>query len=328
MTGFRGKPRSGVYELYWQFAAERQAIFERRIAGSPQPWSSDPIFERNKFCNVFRAADRVSQFLIGSVIYGDCTTSDADLLFQIVAFRLFSNIDTWCGVLAHLGHAPTITDLMNGAFVAALDATKAENGGLYTGAFILCATDAFGYREKHRNHVALLQRMFAQSELPRTIANARDLGQVFATLRTYPLIGDFMAYQLAIDINYSELIDFSENSFVKPGPGAVRGIRKVFEDVNPRGMDDAIMWMVEHQKLEFDRLGLKFNGLFGRPLHAIDCQGLFCEVDKYCREAVPELKSPRSRIKQRFTPSPNSIELFFPPKWGINQRIEALREAS
>ena len=49
--------------------------------------------------------------------------------------------------------------------------------------------------------------------------------------------------------------------------------------------------MVEHQQAEFERLGFEFNGLYGRPLHAIDCQGLFCELDKYCREAVPELRS-------------------------------------
>jgi len=32
---------------------------------------------------------------------------------------------------------------------------------------------------------------------------------------------DFMSYQVAIDINYSELTDSSENSFMQPGPGAL-----------------------------------------------------------------------------------------------------------
>lgn len=321
-------PRAGVYELYWRFAAERQAIFERRSAGLPQPWTTDPILERNKFCNVFRAADRVSQFLIGSVIYGEPSQKDADLLFQIVAFRLFSNIETWINVTGVLGQAPTVEDLLSGRFLHALDATKAKNGGLYTGAFILCATDAFGQREKHRNHVVLLNRMFSEGALPGAIARARNLDQVFAELKTYPLIGDFMAYQLAVDVNYSELTQFSENSFVKPGPGAVRGIRKVFERISSRDMDRAIMWMVENQEQEFERLGLTFNGLYGRPLHAIDCQGLFCEVDKYCREAVPELKIQRSRIKQRFSPSPDPLDLYFPPKWGINDVLGGIRRAS
>jgi hypothetical protein len=59
----------------------------------------------------------------------------------------------------------------------------------------------------------------------------------------------------------------------------------------------------------------------GRPLHAIDCQGLFCETDKYCRQAAPELASARKRIKAWFTPTPEPIRLFFPPKWGINNKL-------
>src|SRR2546430_9607468 len=58
-----------VYETYWRFAAERQAIFFRRLAGLPAPWTSDPILARYKFTNVYRASDRVSQYLIRHVIY-------------------------------------------------------------------------------------------------------------------------------------------------------------------------------------------------------------------------------------------------------------------
>jgi len=126
-----------------------------------------------------------------------------------------------------------------------------------------------------------------------------------------------MSYQIAIDLNYSDLVNFSENEFTKAGPGALRGIKKVFLDTGGLSNEELIMWMVEHQKEEFEKLGHTFNGLYGRPLHAIDAQGLFCETDKYCREAAPELKSARSRIKARFQPNVTPVELFFPPKWGL-----------
>jgi hypothetical protein len=71
------------------------------------------------------------------------------------------------------------------------------------------------------------------------------------------------------------------------------------------------------------RLGLPFTRLWERPLHAIDCQGLFCETNKYCREAAPELASARKRFKARFTPIREPSRLFFPPKWGINGRLPA-----
>lgn len=81
------------------------------------------------------------------------------------------------------------------------------------------------------------------------------------------------------------------------------------------------MWMVDHQEAELSRLGIEFRGLYGRPMHAIDCQNVFCETDKYCREAVPELASNRVRIKTKFAPTSDPIFYVFPPKWGINQRI-------
>lgn len=75
--------------------------------------------------------------------------------------------------------------------------------------------------------------------------------------------------------------------------------------------------MVDRQAEELSRLELPFRGLFGRPLHGIDCQGLFCELDKYCREAVPELTSARTRIKAKYKGSSEGMALFFPPKWGL-----------
>jgi alpha-glutamyl/putrescinyl thymine pyrophosphorylase clade 1 len=84
-----------------------------------------------------------------------------------------------------------------------------------------------------------------------------------------------------------------------------------------------VAWLADHQEDEFTRLGLPFGGLWGRPLHTIDGQGLFCETDKYCREAAPELASARKRIKARFTATSEPIRLFFPPRWAINDRLPA-----
>ena len=43
------------------------------------------------------------------------------------------------------------------------------------------------------------------------------------------MMGDFLAFQYVIDLNYSPLINFSEMDFVVPGPGARSGFRKCFE---------------------------------------------------------------------------------------------------
>lgn len=315
------RPRPRIYDLYWYFAAERQQAFERRVAGQPRPWSDDPVLQVFKFCNVYRAADRVSQYMIRSVAYHNESCAPEDRLFQVVAFRTFSKIDTWRAVQQQLGRTPTFDDLADGSFTRALEHARQRNGGLYTGAFILCATDAYGQPLKHLNHVELFRHMFLHDRLGERLLDATSLREVYELLHGYPLMGDFMSYQTAIDLNYSALVNFSENDFTQAGPGALRGMKKAFETLGDYTPAEVILWMVERQEEEFGRLGPGFNGLWGRPLHAIDCQGLFCELDKYCREAAPELSSARKRIKARFAPSAETIELFFPPKWGINAKL-------
>jgi hypothetical protein len=159
--------------------------------------------------------------------------------------------------------------------------------------------------------------MFLSTNLGDKLLGAQSLKEIYELLHHYPLMGDFMSYQTAIDLNYSPLINFDENDFVKAGPGSLRGIKKAFEETRGNTPEAIIMWMVENQDREFARLGLPFRGLFGRKLHAIDCQGLFCELDKYCRVAMPELKSARVRMKASFAPKGAPKPLFLPPKWGL-----------
>jgi len=82
------KPRPGVYDLYWQFAFKRHKTFEDRVAGKPGHWSDDPIIQTFKFCNVYRAADRVSQYLIRDVAYKADDSKPEDRIFQIRLFLL------------------------------------------------------------------------------------------------------------------------------------------------------------------------------------------------------------------------------------------------
>lgn len=314
-------PRWAAYDLYWTFASRRQQAFEARLAGKPAPWSHDPILREYKFCNVFRASDRVSQYLIRKVAYEQTEGTEEDRLFRVVSFRTFSRPATWETVTAQLGHAPSLADLGSGRFERALTIAKKALGGLYTGAFILCATKAYGFDEKHRNHVALFQQMFLKEKLGTKLMRAPSLQAVVQLLEAFPLTGPFMSYQTAIDLNYTALINFDEDDYTQAGPGALRGIRKAFAETGDYEPADIIKWMVDRQEEEFGRLGLPFRGLWGRRLHAIDCQGLFCELDKYCREALPQLASNRTRIKARFTPSTEGLSYFFPPKWQLQERM-------
>jgi hypothetical protein len=149
------------------------------------------------------------------------------------------------------------------------------------------------------------------------------MSETYESLLALPGIGPFLAYQFATDLNYSPHFSFSEMEFVMPGPGARDGLRKCFTSLGDYSETETIRWVVERQNHEFRARGLDFKSLWGRPLQLIDCQNLFCEVDKYARVAHPDVAGPsgRTRIKQRFTPQSSLPKPWFPPKWGINARI-------
>lgn len=155
------------------------------------------------------------------------------------------------------------------------------------------------------------------------VVDSKNLAEVYNLLITYPSVGPFLAYQFSIDLNYSNLCNHDENEFVVPGPGALSGIKKCFKDLKYRN-SDVIKFVTESQTEEFEKRNLNFKNLYGRDLKLIDCQNLFCEVDKYARIAHPEVEGfgDRQRIKQKYQPSKEQIDYFFPPKWEINKNID------
>jgi hypothetical protein len=96
--------------------------------------------------------------------------------------------------------------------------------------------------------------------------------------------------------------------------------RTTFYDFKDHSAEYVIYWAVESQDAEFDRLGLKFETLFGRRLQPIDCQNLFCEISKYARVAHPGVTgiANRRKIKRSYVPNPRPLlPLAFPPRWQL-----------
>lgn len=313
---------SPVFDTYWRFAVLRQDLYFARLECPKGPWTSDPILARHRFTNAYRAADRVSQYLIGSVLY-DEERSLSDVVFRTLLFKFFNKIETWEALTAELGRPVVWNTFDFATFDSILERRRRQGERLYSGAYVV-PPPALGERFKHQNHLRLIELMMRDG-LPPRLQDARTLADVFALLRSYPSVGDFLAYQWAIDLNYSTALSFSEMDFVVAGPGARDGIEKCFGS-SARGMEaEVIRWMAEHQADEFDRLGLSFRSLWGRPLQLIDVQNLFCEVDKYARVAHPEIAglSGRTRIKQSFTPAGQVPVPWFPPRWGLNDSAAA-----
>ena len=272
----------------------------------------------------------MSQYLIRNVIYRDDLPSTAEeVCFRILIYKLFNKIETWELLEKSLGPI-TYEGYKFKRYDTALAKALHNGQRIYSAAYIMPpGSRAFGHAAKHQNHLKLLESMM-RDELPARLADARRMQDAFELLLSYPTIGDFLAYQFATDINYSEITNFSEMDFVMPGPGALDGIRKCFSSLGGLNEPEIIKLVAERQVDEFARLGLQFRTLFGRRLQLIDCQNLFCEVDKYARVAHPEFvgQTGRSRIKQKFAPIAEPIAFWYPPKWGINDAVDEMSTRS
>lgn len=302
-----------VFDTYWKFAKKRQDIFMSRVNGNAPPWTTDTILSTYKFTNVYRASDRVSQYLIQNVIYkGD--QNYEEVFFRILLFKLFNKIETWKYLLDNLDYTPNWKTFTFNKYEKILN-QLAKNGAIYSQAYIM-PTPPFKKPKKLQNHLFLLKKMM-QDKLPSRVVKSKSLKEVYELMRAQQSFGSFLAFQYTIDINYSDIINFDENDFVIAGGGAIRGIHKCFTNVDVNDYENIIYKMVEISDNEFKRLGLAFKNLFGRPLKLIDCQNLFCEVDKYSRVAHPEISSSCKRIKQKFSPNLKLPPQKYPPKWKL-----------
>ncbi len=281
------------------------------------------MLQEYKFTNAYRAADRVSQYLIRNVIY----TGEHDwqsTLLRILLFKIFNKPATWDLLESHVGQI-TAASFSPDRVNKILDEAIELGASIYSGAYIMpSGPSSIRRSRKHVMHVTLLANI-ARGTLARDLQAANSMEKAYHVLLGVPSFGPFLAFQFLIDANYSPFLNFSEMDFVVPGPGARDGIRKCFIDLGDYGVVDTIRWVTERQEQEFRTRGLNFQTLWGRALQLIDCQNLFCEVDKYARAVHPEIRgiSGRTRIKQRFSPSPERMFPWFPPKWGLNTRIEA-----
>lgn len=311
-------PDYDVLGYYFYFIDERMKMFWRRCEGQ-ETLTNDPILRKYKFTNVYRALDRVSQFLIRSVIYKDLHCfSPRDMLLRILVFKIFNRIDTWEYLVETYG------DITESHFdvkrISGLLSERQSYAPIFNNAYMMTGFHS-KYNHlptKHEKWLTMVKQEFLGHHIVDEILAASSLECVYQNLRKCSFMGDFLAYQYTIDFNYSPYINFSEDSFVKAGIGAIRGIKKCFINYGNE-YEDAIKYVHEHFTGLLERYGFgSFKSLPGRSPSLLDLQNCFCETDKYLREAMPELKVDNTRIKQRYKPSQENIYVMFPSKWHVS----------
>lgn len=316
------KIREDAFKYYFYFISERMNIYWSRFNGRRPPFTQDKILAQNKFTNVYRILDRVSQYLVSKVIYNEYQTqfSKGDIVFRIILFKIFNRIETWEYIIAEYGE-PTLSDF-NPQKLSDILSRKRQVGPIYSGAYMMTGSHSkYNHlKYKHEKWLQMVKDELVDGGRIERIINAKSLKEVYEILRECSFLGEFLAYQYTIDLNYSSAVNFDENDFVVAGIGAKRGIKKCFVDADTSNFEKYIQFTHENFEYFMVKYGHDdFKDLFGRKPTLIDLQNCFCEVDKYLRVKKPELNLENSRIKQKFKYNSKPIRYFFPPKWNINQ---------
>jgi hypothetical protein len=245
-------------------------------------------------------------------------------VFRVLLFKFFNKPETWILLENALGDLAADRFSVD-EFDVVLNDARSAGAKLYSSAYIMPSGPASARQpRKHRMHLELLAAL-QRDRFPERLASTSTMADAYRLLLQVPSIGPFLAYQFVTDLNYSDQFAFSEMEFVVPGPGARDGLRKCFSSFGDYSEADVIRWVADRQNREFETRGIQFESLWGRPLQLIDCQNVFCEVDKYARVVHPEVLgySGRTHIKQKFASTLPIPRPWFPPKWAINARIDS-----
>jgi hypothetical protein len=286
-------------DQFWWFVCERQLIWHKRVVQKlPFPWTTHPVLQRERFTNVYRELDPGTQYVITHIL--ERPAPKADKIFNTMLYRLIGRAET---------HAALGFQYLNTfdptAFVHTLKQLRdVERTPPFTAAYMVSAYRQMGSHDKIENIAclfALLQHDFA--DLYTRIEACRSSAEVHAVLSSAYGFGNFLAYQVLVDLLYplriydnAPLLPYAHDDWASAGPGAQRGIALLLQAQQPpthtgtTKTDRALIvmrWLHAHQHDEFARLELNFPYLTNEqgciPLSLANIQNCLCEFHKFVK---------------------------------------------
>lgn len=287
-----------LLEPYFYWINERHSIYLKKQAGEKFPWTSDPILSEYSFCNVFRELDRVTIWLRQN--WREPYADHPNLWFAMVIARHFN----WPPSLQEISFPDFKTDdefeEWKETAIVALEKRQQEGHKIYTGAYMIRADAALPDQSKIRYSFNLVLTPVWNSwkaiandpkKTPFTsIENATEL------LSTFYGFGGFTAFETMTDLRHTKYLCNAHDiyTFANPGPGAVRGLNRVFgrpykEMVN-RKQAIAEMQFLLAQAPKYLAKHIP------QPIEMREIENALCECDKFLR-----VKNGEGRPRAKFS---------------------------
>ncbi len=167
---------------------------------------------------------------------------------------------------------------------------------IFTAAYMVSAYTLMGSKDKIENVVRLFALLHQDFHIFYSRINScHSAAQVYEILRSAHGFGNFLAYQVLVDLLYplpiynnTPLLPYSHDDWASAGPGAQRGISMLLkEEVEAENLD-VMRWLRINQNVEFNRLGIQFSYLRDHEGNIIEIslaniQNCLCEFHKYVK---------------------------------------------
>lgn len=213
---------------FFNYIRERQRIHVRKdINKEPAPWTKDPVLRDYHFCNNFRELDACSRILYAAV--GPKGPS-AEVLLNVVAFRFF-NQRWWFDEMGWL--RPHRVRRGNRLYHL-MCTTRERRGRLFSPAYRITQARPYPHTDfegKHGQVYWVLYDLAAGNFVnQRVLRKLRTPEGAMGTLQAIPLVGPFLAYQIALDLCHLGWFShrFTDSHFYYVGPGALPGLQYIY----------------------------------------------------------------------------------------------------
>ena len=277
-------------EKFFAIARERYSIKLKRDAGLSRPWSADPIFQNNRFCNVFREDDKTTQWFrenIRDPLDKDCGRFPANILVAIVAFRWFNKIETWENILREKDDLVHLFGKWDSQYIKYLIQRNCKPPYV-TGAYIIKTPDGMNKVDGVLWCIDQFVDKLDKGDFDEFEGLGSTMQRTCELLQQCPYMGRFMSYQVVADAQHTQLLCNATDiyTWAQPGPGSTRGIGRVFYgDVDKFKYGSA---KDEKEVIKLMRTLLEASHShelwpFPRNMDMQTIQNMACETDKYYR---------------------------------------------
>ncbi len=266
--------RYGQLRKYFKTAKERHGIYWRRVGNGSPPWTEDPIFQKYKFCNLFREHDKVTIWLREN--WREPYADHPNLPFAMALARLIN----WPPTLEEIGFPKRWTP---GSALSVLKRRKAADEKIYTGAYLLGSCPSGKTRADYLVQDVLNPLHYVLRLQGLELSCLEDVWKWFRNQRG---IGDFLAYEIVSDLRHTKYLRDAPDimTWANAGPGALRGLTRLWGYQPKTRQIDGYSFPKKNALEAMQYLLAKSQETgFNPPWEMREVEHHLCEFDKYER---------------------------------------------